>query len=91
MYSLMLRGYNSFTGRSAYNIIDFGAFLRQFPNLFSFAVYIQSSGTEGFSTIKGNYLDIPDSVEEILVYQAQVTNWEDFYIDFSACCVVSRR
>ena len=90
VYSLMLGGYNVFTGRSAYNIIDFGAFLRQFPNLFSFAVYIQSSGTEGFSTIKGNYLDIPDSVEEILVYQAQVTNWEDFYIDFSALKTTSK-
>ena len=90
VYSLMLEGYNSFTGRSAYNIIDFGAFLRQFPNLFSFAVYIQSSGTEGFSTIKGNYLDMPDSVEEILVYQAQVTNWEDFYIDFSVLKTTSK-
>ena len=63
VYSLKLTP-TSDVQKNKLNILNIGAFLKQFPNLYSFVIENYSYGAN-YGIINGNILEMPDSVEKI--------------------------
>lgn len=78
MYSLKFSSYYG----SYYNmlyILDWGAFIKQFTNLYSFYYNV---GTPG-QTIKGDLSQIPNSLERIYIGNIALQNNTDLYLNLS--------
>lgn len=94
VYSLYLQGQGSPTSSQTnkYNILDFGLWIKQFSNLYSFHIQIYDYGMiANRGSIKGNLVDVPDSVERILIGDVIVVNpTTDIYVNFNAITGTSK-
>ena len=91
VYFLNLSAYtNTFKKESKYNIINFGNFIKQFTNLYGYTLDLDYFFQPTlYSTVSGNLLDVPNSVELIVINRIQITN-TDLSIDFDGIPLLSK-
>jgi hypothetical protein len=72
--------------QSKLNILDVETFFKQFPNLFSLCIEEYAYQTTArMSVIKGDLAKLPNSVERVLINQAEILNAAtDFTLNFSS-------
>ena len=87
VYSIFLGVFhNTNQQQSKLNILDVETFFKQFPNLFSLCIeeYAYQT-TSRMSVIKGDLAKLPNSVERVLINQAEILNAAtDFTLNFSS-------
>ena len=87
VYSIWLGGDKSVgIQKSKLNILDVETFFKQFPNLFSLCIQEYAyQTTSRMSVIKGDLAKLPNSVERVLINQAEILNAAtDFTLNFSS-------
>lgn len=93
IYSLFLNGgLIQNTTTSKLNIQDFGNFIKQFPNLYSYRIFYSCYGENNrMPIIKGDLADVPASVERIRLDGFEVlNNSTDVYFNFNSFPVNSQ-
>lgn len=100
IYSILFEGgKDGIIGKfNMFNILDFGSFIKQFPNLYSFVIGGYSyQDQQATVTIKGNLAEIPDSVEKVRISGPEIngniyyqqTN-KDLYLNLSSFSPTSK-
>ena len=75
VYSLSINYSINTLNKNKLNIQDFGTFIKQFPNLYSYKININANNNDNYRPIiKGNLIDVPDSVERIYLEDVDVLN-----------------
>ena len=86
VYSVYLGDFHTTNQQFKLNILDVETFFHQFPNLFSLCIdeYAYQT-TARMSVIKGDLAKLPNSVERVLINQAEILNAAtDFTLNFSS-------
>ena len=86
VYSVYLGYFHATNQQSKLNILDVETFFKQFPNLFSLCIQEYAyQTTSRMSVIKGDLAKLPNSVERVLINQAEILNaGTDFTLNFSS-------
>lgn len=86
VYSIYLGDFHYTNQQSKLNILDIETFFKQFPNLFSLCIQEYAyQTTSRMSVIKGDLAKLPNSVERVLINQAEILNAAtDFTLNFSS-------
>ena len=78
-------------GYSSYNIQDIGTFLKPFGNLYSIDIELRAMTNGQFCIVKGDFADIPESVERIRVIDiAGNPTWDTLFFDLSRIKINSK-
>ena len=86
VYSVYLGDFHTTNQQFKLNILDVETFFHQFPNLFSLCIQEYAYQTTArMSVIKGDLAKLPNSVERVLINQAEILNAAtDFTLNFSS-------
>ena len=86
VYSVYLGDFHTTNQQFKLNILDVETFFHQFPNLFSLCIEEYAYQTTArMSVIKGDLAKLPNSVERVLINQAEILNAAtDFTLNFSS-------